>query len=152
MKTMVTTLYRSLIGPRPNGHLSFSSCSGRKECGVQRPGRNDGRGTWPTTEHPGKRPGVLVVHEWWGLNDYARKRARMLRSFGYTALAVDMYGGDKVAAHPEDAAKLSSELMKNFDTAKARFIAAMDLLKRDPIVDATRDCSHWILLRRGDSP
>ena len=87
---------------------------------------------------PGKRPGVLVVHEWWGLNYYARKRCSMLAELGYTALAVDMYGGDKVAAHPEDAAKLSSELMNNFDTAKARFIAAMDLLKRDPIVDATR--------------
>ena len=41
----------------------------------------------------GKRPGVLVVHEWWGLNDYARMRARMLAELGYTALALDMYGG-----------------------------------------------------------
>ena len=86
----------------------------------------------------GKRPGVLVVHEWWGLNDYARKRARMLAELGYTALAVDMYGGDKVAAHPDDAAKFSSELMKNFDVAKARFLAAMDLLKKDPTVDPSR--------------
>jgi dienelactone hydrolase len=86
----------------------------------------------------GKRPGVLVVHEWWGLNDYARKRARMLAELGYTALAVDMYGGDKVAAHPDDAAKFSSELMKNFDTAKDRFLAAMDVLRKDPAVDPTR--------------
>ena len=43
----------------------------------------------------GKRPGVLVVHEWWGLNDYARKRANMLAELGYTALAVDMYGDGK---------------------------------------------------------
>ena len=40
----------------------------------------------------GKRPGILVVHEWWGLNDYARQRARQLAELGYTALAVDMYG------------------------------------------------------------
>ncbi len=40
----------------------------------------------------GKRPGVLVVHEWWGHNEYARGRARMLAELGYTALAVDMYG------------------------------------------------------------
>jgi hypothetical protein len=46
----------------------------------------------------GKRPGILVVHEWWGLNDYARKRASMLAELGYTALAVDMYGGGKAAA------------------------------------------------------
>ncbi|MGA2330602.1 MAG: dienelactone hydrolase family protein [Syntrophales bacterium] len=86
----------------------------------------------------GKRPGVLVVHEWWGLNDYARKRARMLAELGYTALAVDMYGEGKVAQHPDDAGKFSSALMKNFDVGKARFMAAMDFLKGQPTVDATR--------------
>jgi dienelactone hydrolase len=79
-----------------------------------------------------KRPGVLVVHEWWGLNDYARKRAKMLAKLGYTALAVDMYGGGKQAMHPDDAKKFSSETMKNFPAAKARFQAAMDLLKASP--------------------
>ena len=83
----------------------------------------------------GKRPGVLVVPEWWGLNDYARKRARMLAELGYTALAVDMYGDSKVATTPDDAGKLSSYLMKNFDVAKARFMAAMDFLKQQPSVD-----------------
>ncbi len=86
----------------------------------------------------GKRPGVLVVHEWWGLNDYARKRARMLAELGYTALAVDMYGDGKQAMHPDDAKKFSSELMKNFDDAKARFTAAMEFLKQQPGVDPTR--------------
>jgi len=86
----------------------------------------------------GKRPGVLVVHEWWGLNDYARKRARMLAELGYTALAADMYGEGKVAAHPDDAGKFSSELMKKFDVAKARFMAAMDFLKQEPTVDPNR--------------
>ena len=86
----------------------------------------------------GKRPGVLVVHEWWGLNDYARKRARMLAELGYTALAVDMYGDGKQAMHPDDAKKFSSELMKNFDDAKARFLAAMEFLKQQPSVDSTR--------------
>jgi len=83
----------------------------------------------------GKRPGVLVVHEWWGLNDYARKRARMLAEMGYAALAVDMYGEGKQAKHPDDAAKFLSELMKNFGTAKARFIAALEFLKKQPVVD-----------------
>jgi len=85
-----------------------------------------------------KRPGVLVIHEWWGLNDYARKRARMLAELGYTGLAVDMYGEGKEAMHPDDAGKFSSELMKNFDVAKIRFIAAMDFLKQQPTVDSTR--------------
>ena len=86
----------------------------------------------------GKRPGVLVVHEWWGQNEYARKRARMLAELGYTALAVDMYGEGKQATHPDDAAKFSSETMKNFDTAKARFEAAMAFLKKQRTVDPER--------------
>jgi len=86
----------------------------------------------------GKRPGVLVVHEWWGLNDYARKRAQMLAELGYTALAVDMYGDGKTAMHPDDAGKFSSELMKNFDVAKVRFLTAMDFLKQQPTVDPAR--------------
>ena len=56
----------------------------------------------------GRRPGVLVVPEWWGLNDYARMRARMLAELGYTALAVDMYGDGKVVSTPDEAGKLSS--------------------------------------------
>ncbi|MEP9410964.1 MAG: dienelactone hydrolase family protein [Candidatus Brocadia sp.] len=85
-----------------------------------------------------KRPGVLVVHEWWGHNEYARKRARMLAELGYTALAVDMYGDGKQAMHPDEAGKFSSELMKNFDVAKARFVAAMDFLKQQFSVDPNR--------------
>lgn len=84
----------------------------------------------------GRRPGVLVVHEWWGHNEYARKRARMLAELGYTALAVDMYGDGKQAAHPDEAGKFASEVMKNMPVAKARFVAAMDLLKQNETVDA----------------
>jgi dienelactone hydrolase len=85
-----------------------------------------------------KRPGVIVVHEWWGLNDYARMRARMLAKLGYVALALDMYGDGRQATHPDDAAKFSSEIMKNFDTGKARFNAALDFLKSRPNVDPDR--------------
>jgi dienelactone hydrolase len=77
----------------------------------------------------GPRPGVLVVHEWWGHNPYARKRARMLAELGYTALAVDMYGDGKLAEHPQDAGKFSSAVMSNLDSAKARFLAAMKQLQ-----------------------
>ncbi len=86
----------------------------------------------------GKRPGVLVVPEWWGLNDYARRRARMLAESGYTALAVDMYGEGKVVTTPDEAGKLSSETMKNFDVGKARFMAALDFLKGQATVDPVR--------------
>jgi dienelactone hydrolase len=86
----------------------------------------------------GKRPAVLVAPEWWGLNDYARKRARMLAELGYTALAVDMYGDGKVVTTPDDAGKLSSEVMKNSEVAKARFMAATDFLKEQPSVDPNR--------------
>lgn len=89
-------------------------------------------------EIKGQRPGVLVVHEWWGHNEYARKRARMLAEMGYTALAVDMYGDGKQAMHPDDAGKFSGELMKNFDTARARFEAAVKFLKKQPSVDPKR--------------
>ncbi|ADE11889.1 dienelactone hydrolase family protein [Sideroxydans lithotrophicus] len=84
----------------------------------------------------GKRPGVLVVHEWWGLNDYARKRARMLAKQGYTALALDMYGNGKMAHHPDDAQKFSSEVSQNEALAKARFEAALALLRQQKSVDA----------------
>ena len=77
----------------------------------------------------GKRPGVLVVHEWWGHNEYARERARKLAKLGYVALAVDMYGNGKQAEHPEDAGKFAGEVMKNMDEAKARFEAALNILK-----------------------
>ena len=80
----------------------------------------------------GKRPGVLVVHEWWGQNDYIRQRARMLAELGYVALALDMYGDGKQAAHPEDASKFSSEVMKNLDVAEQRFMAGLTLLQQQP--------------------
>ncbi|MBA4142981.1 MAG: dienelactone hydrolase family protein [Nitrosospira sp.] len=84
----------------------------------------------------GKRPGVLVVHEWWGHDEYARKRANMLAELGYTALALDMYGGGKQAHHPDEAGKFSGELAKNLPLAKARFKAAMKFLHTRENVDS----------------
>ncbi len=86
----------------------------------------------------GKRPGVLVVHEWWGQNDYARERARMLASLGYTALAVDMYGDGKTAEHPDDAGKFAAAVAGNMPLARARFEAALTALKDQPTVDPDR--------------
>jgi dienelactone hydrolase len=86
----------------------------------------------------GKRPGVLVVHEWWGNNDYARKRARMLAELGYTALSVDMYGDGKTADHKDDAAALATQVAKDMPVAKARFEAGMKALKKQKTVDSAR--------------
>ena len=83
----------------------------------------------------GKRPGVLVVHEWWGHTPYARHRADMLAELGYVALAVDMYGDGKVADHPKDAGMFAGEVMKRGPGATARFMKAMEILKANPNVD-----------------
>lgn len=86
----------------------------------------------------GRRPGVLVVHEWWGHNEYARSRARQLAALGYTALAVDMYGDGKQAAHPDDAGKFATAVRENMPEAEARFRAALKLLKKQKSVDSKR--------------
>ena len=86
----------------------------------------------------GKRPGVLVVHEWWGHNAYARKRADMLAKMGYTALALDMYGSGKQAKHPDDAQKFMQAVISNMPEAEKRFNAADMLLRNQKTVDRNR--------------
>src|SRR6185503_17677140 len=82
-----------------------------------------------------KRPGVLVVHEWWGHNEHARNSARRLAEAGYVGFALDMYGKGKLAAHPDDAMKFMGEATKDPAVVKARFDAAVAQLKADPHVD-----------------
>ena len=86
----------------------------------------------------GKRPGILVVHEWWGHNEHARDRARMLAEIGYTALAVDMYGNGKTADHPEKAGEFMSAAFKNWEISRARFNKAKELLQSQKTVDPER--------------
>jgi dienelactone hydrolase len=83
----------------------------------------------------GPRPAVIVVHEWWGLNDYARMRARKLAEMGYVGFALDMYGNGKTATHPEDATKFMMEVASNLPLATTRFAAAKALVAADPRVD-----------------
>ena len=82
--------------------------------------------------------GVVVVHEWWGLNQYARDRAKMLAEAGYTAIAVDMYGHGKVAEHPNDAQGFMEAALANPDKISARFDAAKNILNQQKHVDPER--------------
>ncbi len=86
----------------------------------------------------GKRPGILVVHEWWGLNEYARSRAEQLAALGYVALAVDMYGKGKVTTHPEKAGEWAKLTTGNIDEWFGRANQGLKLLQADPYVDPTR--------------
>jgi len=80
-------------------------------------------------------PGVLVVHEWWGHNDYARERTRKLARLGYAALALDMYGEGKTAGHPDKAGEFSSHVKKTAGLMEKRFNAALEYLKAQPQVE-----------------
>jgi len=84
----------------------------------------------------GKRPGVLVVHEWWGLNDYAISRAKQLAAAGYVAFAADMYGDDKVTEHADEAGAWMKQIASNQDAWRARANAGLAVLQAQSQVDA----------------
>lgn len=86
----------------------------------------------------GRRPGVLVVHEWWGLNDYVRERTRQLAGMGYVAFAADIYGGGKVTTDPKQAAAWAGEIRSNPGEGRARAQAALDTLAAQPQADPQR--------------
>lgn len=81
------------------------------------------------------RPVVIVIHEWWGHNDYARKRATMLAKEGYIAFALDMFGDGKTANHPDQAMGFVKEATAKAATSKIRFDAALALIKKYPFAD-----------------
>ena len=83
----------------------------------------------------GKRPAVLVVHEWWGLNEYTKRRTRELAGLGYIAMAVDMYGNGQRADNPDLAGKLAAPFYKDPAMARAHFDAALNKLKTYKEVD-----------------
>lgn len=87
---------------------------------------------------PGKRPGVLLVHEWWGLDEHARNQARRLAEAGYVGFALDLFGKGKVAMHPQEAQAFVGEATKDPAVVAARFNAALEQLKQDPHVDPKR--------------
>jgi dienelactone hydrolase len=86
----------------------------------------------------GKRPGIVVVHEWWGITKHTREEAHKFAAQGYTAFVADMYGDAKTADNPKDASGLMKGLMGNPAGMQARFNAALAQLARHPTVDAKR--------------
>ncbi len=85
-----------------------------------------------------KRPVVLIVHEWWGLNDYVKNRAKQLATLGYLAMAVDLYGDGKTADNPDEAKELSGPFYKDPQLEKSRFDAALAKIKTYPVADTAQ--------------
>ena len=85
-----------------------------------------------------KRPVVLILPEWWGLNNYVKKRAIQLAQLGYVAMAVDMYGGGKIATTVQEAMQYSSPFYQNSFYAKNRFDAAITEIKKIPEADTNQ--------------
>jgi len=86
----------------------------------------------------GRRPAVLVIPEWWGLNDYPRMRARELAKLGYVAMALDMYGDGKVADNPDSATKYSGPFYVHPEKAKRRIDSAIAKIRTYDIVDTSK--------------
>jgi dienelactone hydrolase len=90
------------------------------------------------TAKQGKRPGIVIVPEWWGITKHMHNEARAFAGQGYTAFIADMYGEGKTADNPKDAGALSGAVMKNPQMMEARFDAARAQLAKHPTVDPTR--------------
>jgi dienelactone hydrolase len=86
----------------------------------------------------GKRPGVLVLHEWWGLNDYVKMRARELAELGYVAFAADVYGKGQRATTAAEAAGLAAPFRKDRALLRQRAAAALEALKENKLVDGNK--------------
>ena len=90
------------------------------------------------TAKTGKRPGIIIVHEWWGITKHTHSEAQRLAKQGYTAFIADMYGDAKTADNPSDAGALSGSVMKDPKVMEARFNAARAELAKQPTVDPSR--------------
>jgi dienelactone hydrolase len=85
-----------------------------------------------------KRPGIVLVHEWWGITKHVHGEARKFAEQGYTAFVADMYGDGATADNPTDANALSGGVMKNPQVMQSRFNAARDVLAKHTTVDSSR--------------
>jgi len=86
----------------------------------------------------GPRPGVLVIHEWWGLNDYTKMRTRQLAEMGYVAFAADMYGDGKTTRDPKEAQAWASAVSSPPGMLAARSKAGLDVMRKEKVTDVER--------------
>lgn len=86
----------------------------------------------------GKRPAVILLGEWWGMNDYLKRRARQVAELGYVGLAADMYGGGRVAADSTEAGQLMNGLFADMGATGERLKAHLAQLRAQPQVDGAR--------------
>lgn len=85
-----------------------------------------------------KKPVVFVIPEWWGLNDYAKKRAAQLAYLGYFSVAVDFYGDGKTVDNPKDAGEMATPFYTDAALSKSTFDAAKSELKNFPNADVSK--------------
>ena len=116
--------------------------AGRLEAAVQTQTINYSDGDTPLKGYlawdntiQGKRPGILVVHEWWGLNEHAKAKARDLAKLGYVAFAADMYGQGKATTHPDEAGAWSKQVQSNVQQWRERAQKALEVLRDQRQVD-----------------
>jgi dienelactone hydrolase len=86
-------------------------------------------------QQTGKQPGIIIIHEWWGNDDYPKTRAQDLAKLGYVAFAADMFGKGKVTDDPKQAGEWAGQIKNNPELAKQRFEAGLEQLKSQPNVD-----------------
>jgi dienelactone hydrolase len=86
----------------------------------------------------GKRPGVLVVHQWMGLTDYEKKRAEMLAQLGYVAFCADIYGKGVRPQNATEAGAQAGKYKSDRQLLRARVNAGLDALRQQPLVDSKR--------------
>lgn len=117
--------------------FSFASCSHMNKNVSYKVGEKEFKGYISHAKKgEGKRPGIIVVHEWWGQNEFARAQADKLAELGYTAMALDMYGEGKTTSHPSEAGEFAKSVYTNVDEAEKRFKKAIEVLKSQPEVDS----------------
>lgn len=83
-------------------------------------------------------PLVIVIHEWWGVNDYIRSRVDQLAAQGYTAVAIDMFGGGRQAADPTEANELMTSVLQDMETGTARLKAGLAAAQGLASADSSR--------------
>jgi len=136
MKRLMTTVAALMVG-------LFLSTTSHAALKTERVNYSDGEVqlqgylTWDDAVK-GKRPGILVAHEWWGLNDYVRRRAEMLAKLGYVAFAMDMYGKEKATEHGNEAKEWMGQITANGEAWRRRALAGLEVLRKSKQVDPER--------------